>query len=105
MHSASPLGALLFNSSLPIQYPYTKSSFTVDGNSNTAEIMRASFGQHTTTVSPLHMVLITSAIANDGVYVQPKIVDKITNTAITSTSVKPLLFIIYPSFVVDYNLI
>lgn len=72
---------LLFNSSLPIQYPYTKSSFTVDGNSNTAEIMRASFGQHTTTVSPLHMVLITSAIANDGVLMTPKVIDRVINDA------------------------
>ncbi len=70
---------LYFNRPLPTQYPSTESVFAVDGKSNTAEIMRASFGQHTTTVSPWHMMLIVSAIANDGVLMKPKVIDRVVN--------------------------
>ena len=70
---------LLFDANLPINYPYTKSQFSLNGESTTDEIMRGSFGQHTTTVSPLHMLLITSAIANDGVLMQPYVVEKVVN--------------------------
>ncbi len=72
---------LLFNTSLPISYPYTKSFFELNQLSTTDEIMRGSFGQHTTTVSPLHMLLITSAIANDGILMQPYVVEKVVNDA------------------------
>lgn len=70
---------LLFNGRLPIPYPYTESIFELDNQSSTAAIMRASFGQHTTTVSPLHMLLITSAIANDGVLMTPRVIDRVVN--------------------------
>lgn len=80
---------LLFNSELPIAYPYTKSSFDLGSNPSVAAIMRTGFGQHTTTVSPLHMLLITSAIANDGTLMKPMVVDKVMNDAeITVTDYK-----------------
>lgn len=84
---------LLFNSPLPTQYPYTQSSFTLNSNSNTAEIMRGSFGQHTTTVSPYHMALIVSAIANDGTLMTPNVIDRVVNDAgITVTEYKDEIY-------------
>ena len=46
---------------------------------NDHELGTMSFGQRFT-ITPLQMITAASAIANDGVLVQPQIVDKITNT-------------------------
>ena len=70
---------LLFNSPLPGVLDYTKSSFVLDQDSPTSEIMMTAMGQGRTTVSPYHMALITSAIANGGVLMEPYLVDSVTN--------------------------
>ena len=57
---------LLFNKSLPLN-SYRTSSFSLDADSVTPLIMQTAIGQGNTLVSPMHMALITSAIANDGV--------------------------------------
>ncbi len=72
-------GELLFNSSLPSVLPYYKSSFKLDNNSSTADRMMTAMGQGKTQVSPYHMALITSAIANGGVLMEPYLVDAVTN--------------------------
>ena len=41
--------------------------------------MMTAMGQGKTEVSPYHMALITSAIANDGVLMKPYLVDAVTN--------------------------
>lgn len=56
---------LLFNKKLPLT-SYRKSSFTLNGSSGIPLIMQTAIGQGNTLVSPMHMALITSAIANDG---------------------------------------
>lgn len=43
--------------------------------------MQTSIGQGNTLVSPMHMALITSAIANDGVLMKPTMIDKIVNNS------------------------
>lgn len=70
---------LLFNSDLPGVLDYTKSSFALDKDSDTAEIMMTAMGQGKTTVSPYHMALIVQAIANGGTLMEPYLVDSITN--------------------------
>lgn len=77
---------LLFNSKLPCPLDYTKSSFTVNENTGTAEIMMTAMGQGETQVSPYHMALITSAIANGGTLMQPYLVSSIVNNAGTEIS-------------------
>lgn len=53
------------------------------------ELAIMSFGQRFT-ITPLQMITAASAIANDGVLVQPQIVDKITNTDTGEvTTIKP----------------
>ena len=69
---------LLFNQKLPLT-SYRKSSFTLNGSSGIPLIMQTSIGQGNTLVSPMHMALITSAIANDGVLMKPYLIDKVTN--------------------------
>ena len=71
--------SLLFNSKLPGVLDYSKSSFVLDGNSSSAEVMMTAMGQGKTTVSPYHMALITQAIANGGSLMEPYFVEKVTN--------------------------
>lgn len=71
--------ALLFNKELPSVLGYTKSSFALTEDSSEAEVMMTAMGQGKTTVSPYHMALITQAIANDGVLMEPYLVDSVTN--------------------------
>ena len=69
---------LLFNKSLPLT-SYKKSTFTLNSKSSVAEVMQTAIGQGNTLVSPMHMALITSAIANDGVLMQPYTIDSIAS--------------------------
>lgn len=46
---------------------------------NYADLAMTGFGYGKTQVTPLHMTMITSAIANNGVMMKPRLVDKITN--------------------------
>lgn len=70
---------LLFNKKLPGPFESSKSRFAVDSNTSSSEIMMTAIGQGDTMVSPYHMALITSAIANDGILMTPYVVDRITN--------------------------
>lgn len=76
---------LLFNSKLPLA-SYKKSNFTLDKTSVTPLIMQTAIGQGNTLVSPAHMALITSAIANGGILMKPTLIDEVVNT--TGESVK-----------------
>ena len=77
---------LLFNSKLPGGMPYSKSKFKLSNDDPMSEKMMTAMGQGRTQVSPYHMALITSAIANQGVLMKPYLVDQITNY--TGTIVK-----------------
>ena len=70
---------LLFNKNLPCPIGSSKSKFQLTESSPPAEGMMTAMGQGRTLVSPYHMALITAAIANDGVLVRPRIVDRIEN--------------------------
>lgn len=70
---------LLFNKELPLD-SYRKSSFTLNSQSGIPLIMQTSIGQGNTLVSPMHMALITSAIANGGVLMKPYLIEKVVNS-------------------------
>ena len=70
---------LLFNKSLPLT-SYKKSTFTLNGKSSVAEVMQTAIGQGNTLVSPMHMALITSAIANGGELMKPYLIDSIVSS-------------------------
>ncbi len=71
--------SLLFNSELPYSLGYKKSSFAITQESSAEERMLVGFGQGKTLVTPLHMCMIASAIANDGVLMTPRIVDSVVS--------------------------
>ena len=70
---------LLFNAELPSPLMYGESKFVLSTKDSDAERMMTSIGQGKTQVSPYHMALITSAIANGGKLMKPYLVDRITN--------------------------
>lgn len=70
---------LLFDSKLPSTLPYSKSKFTLTSKDPDSEKMMTAMGQGNTQVSPYHMALITSAVANGGILMQPYMIDSVTN--------------------------
>lgn len=72
---------LLFNKKLPLPMSYKQSTFSLSDNSGAPLTMQTSIGQGNTLVSPMHMALITCAIANQGVLMQPYLVDHVENYA------------------------
>jgi peptidoglycan glycosyltransferase len=70
---------LLFNNELPGNLPYKESKFQLENNSAEYEVMMTAIGQGKTQVSPYHMALIVSGIANGGIVMEPYYVDRIIN--------------------------
>ena len=73
-------GDMLFNKNLPsCPIEARTSQFSLTSESPASEIMMTAMGQGKTLVSPYHMALIASAIANDGVLMKPYLVGSIEN--------------------------
>ncbi len=70
---------LLFNRPLQTKIPYKQSSFSLSPKDTTDDVLQTVIGQGHTLVSPLHMNMITCAIANKGVCMTPYVVDHIEN--------------------------
>lgn len=69
-------GQLLFDSDLPLDFPYSKSSFRLKESDSEALRMMTAIGQGDTLVTPMHMAMITAAVANDGVLMAPRFLDR-----------------------------
>lgn len=70
---------LLFNRELPISIVSKQSHIDLSADSEVGIIMQTAIGQATTEVTPLHMALITSAIANGGNLMKPYLIDSVEN--------------------------
>lgn len=83
----------LFNTELPIQFPHSASVFQLNKNSSYGEIMTTSIGQGDTLVTPLHMAMITSAVANGGIMMRPYYVARVeSSTGDTVSETKPSIY-------------
>ena len=67
---------LLFNEDLPLDVPYSKSSFSLKESDPEVLKMMTAIGQGNTLVTPVHMAMLMSAIANDGVLMKPRFLDR-----------------------------
>lgn len=56
---------------------YSQSVMHLDKNSSESELVETSIGQGKTSVSPLYMAMMISAVANDGIMMRPYIIDHI----------------------------
>lgn len=72
---------LLFNQELPISLDYRKSTIDLKESEGIPFLMQSSIGQGTTLVSPMHMAMIVSAIANGGELMKPYYIDHVENDA------------------------
>ena len=71
---------LLYNRPLPFSgFPYKESSFNMKAGADIWEILQTSIGQGTTLITPLHSVLITSAVANGGTLMKPYLLDRVVS--------------------------
>lgn len=70
---------LLFNTDLPLDIPFKQSSISLEEDAQTGTVMQTAIGQATTEVTPMHMALITSAIANGGNLMEPYLIDSVEN--------------------------
>ena len=70
---------LYFNRPLPTDLLSGVSSVYVGTGSTDYDIMQTSIGQGRTTMTPLHLNMITQAIANKGIMMQPYIIDEIVD--------------------------
>lgn len=71
---------LLFNGPLPCPFSYKLSTVDLDKDSDSADLIQTGIGQGKTQITPVHMAMITAAVANNGVLMEPKIIDEIKNT-------------------------
>lgn len=72
---------LLFNQELPISLDYRKSTIDLKESEGIPFLMQSSIGQGTTLVSPMHMAMIVSPIANGGELMEPYYIDHVENDA------------------------
>lgn len=72
------LDDLLFGQALPIDLTHAKSSTAIGQDDiDDAQVIQTSIGQGKTLITPLHLNMITSAIANDGTVMKPYVIDRI----------------------------
>ncbi|MCR5590197.1 MAG: penicillin-binding protein 2 [Lachnospiraceae bacterium] len=76
---ASTLSDLMFNKELPLPFKYSMAYSDIGPSSSTDDLLQTGIGQGRTTISPIHMLMITSAIANDGVLMKPYVISEIKN--------------------------
>lgn len=83
---ADTLEELLFNEELPLEIIHNNSHVEVNQDSTDGDMMQVSIGQGTTGMTPMHLNMITNAIANEGTLMKPYIVDRVENS--TGTVIK-----------------
>ncbi|MCR4762261.1 MAG: FtsW/RodA/SpoVE family cell cycle protein [Lachnospiraceae bacterium] len=74
---AETLKRLLFNEELPLDFPYNKSRAELTDSTAAGDVMQLSIGQGATAISPLHLNMITQAVANGGVMIKPYLVKSV----------------------------
>lgn len=67
----------MFNKALPTGLMHSPSVFELNKDSSYGDEMTTAIGQGNTLVTPLHMAMITSTIANGGIMMKPYLVDHI----------------------------
>lgn len=68
---------LLFDKELPLKMEYCQSYVDITKTTSDSDILQAAIGQGKTQVTPIHMAMITSAIANKGKLMKPYVIDHI----------------------------
>lgn len=83
---------LLFNRKLPLGFANKASKFGLDAESNPWTVARTAIGQGQTQITPMLSAMITAAIANDGVMMQPYLLDSIMSEGRVVESYEPVTY-------------
>lgn len=84
------LDGLLFGKELPVTFLHAKSSAQISGEMTDEDMIQTSIGQGKTQITPLHLNMITCAIANSGQLMKPYVIDRVENdTGFVVKSFKP----------------
>jgi len=70
---------LYFNKDLPTSFLSNQSSYVLTADDETYDVMQTSIGQGKTQITPLHLNMITQAIANQGTMMKPYVIDRVEN--------------------------
>ena len=73
------LDGLLFGEELPVNLLYAKSAAQVTGELTDDDMIQTSIGQGKTQITPIHLNMITCAIANGGQLMKPYVIDRVEN--------------------------
>ncbi len=68
---------LYFGKDISFELPTSVSSINIPDDISTKEMIQISIGQGTTGVTPLHMNMITAAVANGGVMLEPYLIKRV----------------------------
>lgn len=81
--SAELLAETMVDSGIHADFDFSsaksKNQTSLSGNSTESELVETSIGQGKTSVTPLYMAMLLSGVANDGIMMQPYLVDHIEN--------------------------
>lgn len=75
------LASLLFGRPLPTDLPHSLSATTDVTSAPETDVLQLAIGQGATTVTPLHINMITMAIANGGTLMKPYVIEAVTDAA------------------------
>jgi peptidoglycan glycosyltransferase len=75
------LTKLLFDKTLPTALPTARSSIAVDEQTTDAQMIQIVIGQGIDQMTPIHLHMLTSAIARGGVLMEPYLLDHVENDA------------------------
>ncbi|MBE5971429.1 MAG: penicillin-binding protein 2 [Lachnoclostridium sp.] len=70
---------LLFNREQPLSIPYSISTYVMDESAKDWEVAQTVIGQGSTLMTPMHNLMLTSAIANGGILMQPYFIERVEN--------------------------
>ncbi len=73
------LNQLMFGKELPIDLLYSKSRASIDSNTSIGDVMQLAIGQGTTGMTPMHLNMITCAVANGGTLMKPYLLQQVTD--------------------------
>lgn len=72
---------MLFGEEMPTELLSSKSRWSLNASSDDVELVQTAFGQGKTLVTPFHMALIASAVANRGILMKPYLIDHVENVS------------------------
>lgn len=78
---AAVLDELLFAAELPLPLNYNKSRIKMDNELEASKLIQTAIGQGETLITPIHLNMITAAIANDGILMEPYLIDAVKSAA------------------------